>query len=718
MICSKCGKDNPEGSQFCSGCGNGLVSTQSNQPSPLVVAPATQQPVQQAAPVMQQPVQQPVQQYQQPKYNYNANNNGNKSGGFTKNQKIIILALLGVIVVILSVVVIGTLGGNNKRKKDDTRTIMIYLDGSNLETDSGTASADLLALDPEKIDLEKTHILVYTGGAEKWHNDFVKNDENAIFLFTEDGYEKLEVYDQVSMGDPDTLSDFLNYAYDNYKAGHYNLILDDHGGAIDGAIYDDFHNGDQLSLKDFDEALSDSPFKGKNKLDAVLFRTCLNGTLEVASVFEPYSEYVIFSEEVSIGGGNTDALSFIHNVDGNDDGLEFGKRFIERYQEQVDELDIYGSVEVTYSIVDLSKINKVIDELDDFASGIDIAKYYNSISKVRSKLYQYGRPQTGFDTVDLYALIEKIEDYSSVSAEGVLDALEEAIVYNHTNLKESHGMSIYFPYNGSMTAKSKYLGIYKKLSFSDNYKSFISKFSNTQSGAKKYSYTFDKNETQVSDAKEISLKLTDEEIESFARAGYRVFKKDKEHPNYYFIVYNSDDAILTEDGYLQTQIGNNLIKVKDPEDGTTYNLPLIHRDEDDRDVFGIFTFMYSNKKKYGEKGYSYSNVSTYFGFDEDKPVISYSKVSSDYDERVIGMILDPDEYDYIEMYFFEYKLFDKNGKQLDEIEASPTHVGIGGKIKELEFERAKLDDGEEYYVIFDIMDVNGDVHSSNFIKVG
>ena len=712
MICSKCGKENPEGSQFCSGCGNSLVSTQSNQPSPLVITPATQQPVQQAAPVMQQPVQQPVQQHQQPQYNSN-----NNSGGFTKNQKIIILALLGVIVVILSVVVIGTLGGN-ERKKDDTRTIMIYLDGSNLETDNGIASADLLALDPDKIDLEKTHILVYTGGAEKWHNDFVKNDENAIFLFTEDGYEKLEVYDQVSMGDPDTLSGFLNYAYDNYKAGHYNLILDDHGGAIDGAIYDDFHNGDQLSLDDFEEALSDSPFKGKNKLDAVLFRTCLNGTLEVASIFEPYSEYVIFSEEVSVGGGSTDVLSFIHNVDGNDDGLEFGKRFIERYQEQVDDLDLLGSIEVTYSIVDLSKINKVIDELDDFASGIDISKYYNSISKARSKLYQYGKPQNAYDTVDLYALIEKIEDYSSESAEGILDAIEDAVVYNHTNLKESHGISIYFPYNGSMSAKSKFLGVYKKLSFSDNYKRFISKFSSAQSGAKKFTYTLDKNETQVSDAKEISLKLTDEEVESFARGGYRVFKKDKEHPNYYFLVYNSDDAVLTEDGYLQTQIGNNLIKVKDPEDGTKYNLALLHRDEDGRDSFGIITTMYSNKKEYGEKGYSYGNVRTYFGFEEDKPVISYSKVASDYDERVIGMVLDPDEYDYIETYFYEYKLFDKNGKQLEEFEASPTYVGIGGKIKELEFERAKLDDDEEYYVVFDMLDVNNDVHSSNLIKVG
>jgi len=55
MFCSNCGAQNPDGSSFCSGCGQPLVQAQPQQP--------VQQPVQQT---YQQPMQQPVQQFSQP----------------------------------------------------------------------------------------------------------------------------------------------------------------------------------------------------------------------------------------------------------------------------------------------------------------------------------------------------------------------------------------------------------------------------------------------------------------------------------------------------------------------------------------------------------------------------------------------------------------------------------------------------------------------------
>lgn len=47
MFCSNCGSQNPDGSSFCSGCGQPLVQAQPQQP-------------------VQQPMQQPVQQFSQP----------------------------------------------------------------------------------------------------------------------------------------------------------------------------------------------------------------------------------------------------------------------------------------------------------------------------------------------------------------------------------------------------------------------------------------------------------------------------------------------------------------------------------------------------------------------------------------------------------------------------------------------------------------------------
>ena len=72
---------------------------------------------------------------------------------------------------------------------------------------------------------------------------------NGLKEQVKEGFEKIETYPQLNMGDPKTLSDFLTYSYKNYPASGYNLILYDHGGAIEGAIYDDF-TGDNLSLDD------------------------------------------------------------------------------------------------------------------------------------------------------------------------------------------------------------------------------------------------------------------------------------------------------------------------------------------------------------------------------------------------------------------------------------------------------------------------------------
>ena len=84
------------------------------------------------------------------------------------------LILIGLLVGVIFVI-------NKPSNSLDTRTIMIYMAGCNLESEGGLASNDLEAILPEEIDLEKTNILVYTGGTKKWYNDF-KEDENAIYL--------------------------------------------------------------------------------------------------------------------------------------------------------------------------------------------------------------------------------------------------------------------------------------------------------------------------------------------------------------------------------------------------------------------------------------------------------------------------------------------------------------------------------------------------------
>lgn len=662
MYCTSCGSKNDSNSKFCTSCGKALN----------IIKPVKKK---------------------------------------SNSKKIVLISMLFVIVLMLGLIVL-LLNSNNKR------TIMLYIDGSNLESESGIISADLAAIDGKKIDLDNVNVLVYTGGTKEWQNNYISNDENAIFKLTKDGFKKIKTYNKLNMGDPNTLADFLTYSYRNYKAKHYNLVLYDHGGAIDGAIYDDFTD-DNLTLEDFKIALKKSPFNKRNKLDNVIFRTCLNGTLEVASLFVDYSDYIIFSEEISYGGPYTDVLSFINNIEKNDNGYVVGKKFVDQYQIQMEKLDTFGSMGVTYSVVDLKKVNNVIKELDTFINGIDLKKNYSNVSRVRSNLYQYATSANNktYDTVDLYYLVKGLEPYSSVKGDKLLKAIDDSLLYNFTNMNNSYGMSIYFPYNAHSKYKQKYLSVYKGLDFSNNYRDFIVSFYNAQSGAKSFGFNLTENETStVEEGREVSLKLSDKEFKNYVGSRYIVFERNKEHPNYYMPIYSSNDVDVSEDGVIKTKIGNKLVTVLDEDDGERHYIPFVYRDIDGIETWSTNAVLYDTTKDVFSKDFKYF-VTAYYKFKDGNPYLANAKVSLNDDERVIGSLLDINKFNKIEIYTPIYKILDENGNYTEEWEGAPEMYGFSLEINDMGLETSTLKDGE-YYVVFYIDDINNNSYSSKLIKVG
>ena len=324
MFCSKCGRQLTYNDTFCPACG---TPTGTNN-----------QPVVNNQPIISNQVK-PV-----------------SKKGFSKGQKITIIGLLSVIIIFLVVLVLMPSNNNSNLKK---RTIMMYIVGSNLEYDAKIVTGELNAFDANKINTDENNILIYTGGTKKWFN-FISNEENAIYLFDKNGFNKLESQSKLNMGSPDTLSSFMKYAYENYPAKDYYLVIYDHGGAVDGAVYDDF-SGDNLKLSDLSSALKNSPFNSNNKLSAVMFRTCLNGSIEMANIMEPYAKYLVASEEVSWGKNPYSVLSFVNNLKSSDNGLDVGKKFVDEYTHQMKQIDKLNMLTYTYSIIDLSKLSTLIN---------------------------------------------------------------------------------------------------------------------------------------------------------------------------------------------------------------------------------------------------------------------------------------------------------------------------------------------------------------------
>ena len=132
--------------------------------------------------------------------------------------------------------------------KEDTWVVYWYLCGSDLESNYGAATADLNEMMQVKLP-ENVKVVIQTGGASKWQNDQVKTDRIQRYEYSGDTLTLKDETEQASMGDPETLKGFLNYAEENYPADHKMLLFWNHGGgSVSGVSFDENYEMDSLVL--------------------------------------------------------------------------------------------------------------------------------------------------------------------------------------------------------------------------------------------------------------------------------------------------------------------------------------------------------------------------------------------------------------------------------------------------------------------------------------
>ena len=170
----------------------------------------------------------------------------------------------------------------NKAAAKKDYTIMIYMVGSNLESQSSLASQDIIEMLESGVNPQKCNVVIFTGGANSWALN-IQSNVNTVLNLNSSGSDFdiiATTQSAANMGDPNTFLDFLNYAYSNFPAEHYSLICWDHGGgSLFGFGSDELYSGDGLSLQEMEYALKSSPFASK-KLDFLGFDACLMATME------------------------------------------------------------------------------------------------------------------------------------------------------------------------------------------------------------------------------------------------------------------------------------------------------------------------------------------------------------------------------------------------------------------------------------------------------
>ena len=131
---------------------------------------------------------------------------------------------IGLIIVFIVVVLLGIVLLSDdpedeiiENSSDEKYTLMVFLCGSDLESDGGYASDDIDEMLESSL-ADEVNLLIYTGGATEWSNENISADRNQIFK-VENKEIKL-VNDDIGMkyfSKPDTLLEFLNWSKDNYK---------------------------------------------------------------------------------------------------------------------------------------------------------------------------------------------------------------------------------------------------------------------------------------------------------------------------------------------------------------------------------------------------------------------------------------------------------------------------------------------------------------------
>ncbi len=336
--------------------------------------------------------------------------------------------------------------GNTKDNEYDW-TLLVYLCGTDLESNYGAASTDLYeAISAEYS--ENVRIVYQTGGTSQWavgiSNETIQRYENV-----EGDISLVEELPSESMGNADNLASFVAWGLEKYPADKTGLIFWNHGsGSINGVCFDELYDKDSLSLKEIDSALNSVYDSMTDKFEFIGFDACLMSTLETANILVPYAKYMFASEETEPGGGwnYTDIMNFLaENPEA--DGAELGKMQCESYyQHCIDNGDSEGT---TFAITDLSKLDELLVSFNNTAKEIYESESSADIIRAIQKADNFGgnnRNEGYTNMVDLKGLLNSTAPYIS-NAEDTLEKLDSAVisVVNGPQHEGAGGLSLYYP---------------------------------------------------------------------------------------------------------------------------------------------------------------------------------------------------------------------------------------------------------------------------------
>ncbi len=351
--------------------------------------------------------------------------------------------------------------------KNTTWAIYWYLCGSDLETKGGCATRDLQELMNANLP-DNVTVIIQTGGARRWQNNFVKADRLQRWVYQGGDFRLVAEEENASMGNPRTLADFLDFCERNFPADHRCAILWNHGGgSVSGVAYDENYSYDSLTLSEMYTAFTAvfEPDEKQPPLAMIGFDACLMATIDVAYTFHGLAEYLVASEETEPGYG-WDYEAWLKRLGQNPamSPAMLGRIICETYAESCAAKKQQGTM--TLSLTDLKQIGELVNAYEAF--GVEALQaatkdsgFFNRFARAAARSENYGgnSREVGFtNMVDLGHLARLTSDMLP-SAARVTNALKNCVLYqvNGSYRTEATGLSCYYSYSGNEKELNAYI---------------------------------------------------------------------------------------------------------------------------------------------------------------------------------------------------------------------------------------------------------------------
>ncbi|MCH5171537.1 MAG: Ig-like domain-containing protein [Erysipelotrichales bacterium] len=358
----------------------------------------------------------------------------------------------------------------------DDYTIMIYLSGTDLETDAGLATeniAEILSVDnmPDNI-----NIIIQTGGAKKWSTKYgISSTTLQRWHVKNNNLVMDDELPNASMGASSTFQSFMEWGLTEYPASKTGVILWGHGGAVVGCCYDETYDYDQLTSGEAHYALEKAFEEAgiTNKLEWIGYDCCLMATADVADLSSDYFEYMVASQESEPGEGWDydnwlDDLYANTEIETPDLLKEIANTYVEKCDAYYKSWGYSNYNDATMSVLDLSKMPIFREAWENMS--LNLSKIIISTSKwSKFKSYvngcqkfgydsSYGYPYDVFDIKDFIEAMKESEDFSSIGIEDVETALEEVVIHNvyGKNSADAGGLNFFCAISG-YGSRSSYL---------------------------------------------------------------------------------------------------------------------------------------------------------------------------------------------------------------------------------------------------------------------